>query len=297
MKVKNNIRLIDANFFGKTKSTCIFLLESVNHIFTLVDTGTPKQFPIIQKELQKFGVNESNLKSILLTHHHIDHSGNLGLFLDNYPKLEIFCHKEVPFLLTESFDVIEEMRRVLGKKFDNEFWYQKPLDFSRFNFIQDKDKLSFGEGINFSVLSTPGHSSDHLSFLYNDIIFGGDAFGNSYDMIQPHIALPSFPSCSKIEDCLRSVSKIVETNAKIAAISHFGFVFDLKKHSNEYYNFAQQIVECIRHDNAKELLFRYYQKIFGEDFQKKYNKIRAHCQMNQTGIDSLFRRLKSQTKK
>jgi hypothetical protein len=126
------------------------------------------------------------------------------------------------------------------------------------------------------------------SFVCVDIIFCGNALGNSYENVTPHVALPSFPPCSNIKESVKSVHKIVETKAKVAGISHFCLVYDVQKYSSQFYLYSKRILEFMKYDNAKDLLFQHYQKIFGSNFQEKSQRVGAHCRWNQAGIESWF---------
>lgn len=69
MKITDNVYMLEC-----LKIAHIYLIKGDNSLIT--DTGLPGLTKKILKEINTLGVNEKDLKSILITHHDIDHIGN-----------------------------------------------------------------------------------------------------------------------------------------------------------------------------------------------------------------------------
>jgi hydroxyacylglutathione hydrolase len=112
-------------------------LVSTNEGSIVVDPGESKEI------LNLIDTNKIDLKGVLITHHHYDHTNGL-LDLTNKMNLEVYGPKK-----------IEGVNNV----------------------VSESDKFSL-IGINFEVIEIPGHTLDHLAFYsYNDedpILFCGD---------------------------------------------------------------------------------------------------------------------------
>ena len=106
----------------------------------LIDAGVPVR--LFKKAITSAGVE---LKGILITHSHFDH-------IDQLPEWSVKCQVNV-------------YGHSLGAS---------ALGGTLTSPLQGGEELIFG-GIKVRVISTPGHSTDHLSFLVNDhYLFSGD---------------------------------------------------------------------------------------------------------------------------
>ena len=112
-------------------------LVSTNEGSIVVDPGESKEI------LNLIDTNEIDLKGVLITHHHYDHTNGL-LDLTNKMNLEVYGPEKI-----EGIN----------------------------NIVKESDKFSI-IGIDFEVIEIPGHTLDHLAFYsFNDedpILFCGD---------------------------------------------------------------------------------------------------------------------------
>ncbi len=112
-------------------------LVSTNEGSIVVDPGESKEI------LNLIDTNQIDLKGVLITHHHYDHTNGL-LDLTNKMNLEVYGPEKI-----EGIN----------------------------NIVKESDKFSI-IGIDFEVIEIPGHTLDHLAFYsFNDedpILFCGD---------------------------------------------------------------------------------------------------------------------------
>ena len=112
-------------------------LVSTNEGSIVVDPGESKEI------LNLIDTNEIDLKGVLITHHHYDHTNGL-LDLTNKMNLEVYGPEKI-----EGIN----------------------------NIVNESDKFSL-IGINFEVIEIPGHTLDHLGFYScnneDPILFCGD---------------------------------------------------------------------------------------------------------------------------
>ena len=113
-------------------------LISTNEGSIIVDPGESK------KIIEGIDKNKINLKAILITHHHFDHTNGLQDLLD-----------------INNFDVFGPVNNINGIN----------------NKVGDSDQFTV-IGIDFEVIEIPGHTLDHIGFYsFNDgdpILFCGD---------------------------------------------------------------------------------------------------------------------------
>ena len=96
---------------------------------------------------------KANVKSILLTHGHMDHVGGVEYLSDKL---------NVPFYIS---------------KIDEEYMEKDNYVFGSIRnangYLEDGNELSFGS-LNIKVIATPGHTKGGLCFLIDDKLFTGD---------------------------------------------------------------------------------------------------------------------------
>ena len=100
--------------------------------------------------------------ALLLTHGHFDHVGGCGKFFAE--KVPIFCGEgEKEYLFSR------QNRSIFGGV---------PIpDFEIYKTLNDGEKITLG-GINFEVISTPGHTVGGVCYLAGDCLFSGDTLFN-----------------------------------------------------------------------------------------------------------------------
>lgn len=128
-----------------------YLLTKDNKNAVLIDCGGAEVLKFAESKGLKIG-------AVLLTHGHFDHIGGCAEAQEAGAK--IGCSKEDAKILSSN-ENLSGMTGVPMKKFNADFTFQ------------DGDTLSFF-GMDFKVISTPGHTRGSVSFLFEDCLFTGD---------------------------------------------------------------------------------------------------------------------------
>ncbi len=131
-------------------------------------------YPVIL-DLEK---NDLELESILCTHHHGDHVGDIETLLMEYPGLPVYCHSS-------------DQKRIAGAN----------------RFVEDGDLVNIGE-MTGKVLHTPGHTHGSLMYNFEDALFTGDTLfgggcgrifeGTPSEMLQSLTRTEAYPDDTKI---------------------------------------------------------------------------------------------------
>jgi N-acyl homoserine lactone hydrolase len=122
-------------------------------------------------QLRAIGIGSGDVRRVVLTHLHIDHDGGLEAF----PKSEILVS---PGELARASGIAGRIRGYLPQRWPKDF-NPKPLvlDGSPYGPFERSKRLGADGAI--VVVSTPGHTPDHLSVIVEDgdkaVFLAGDA--------------------------------------------------------------------------------------------------------------------------
>lgn len=107
--------------------------------------GKPEYISLLERAMQQIGC--MSIQEILITHHHYDHTGGVRQIIERFGPV---CVSKI---------------RAAGVD-DNEF---------RYSYLNEGDVLKT-EGATLRVITTPGHTADHTSFLLEEerSVFSGD---------------------------------------------------------------------------------------------------------------------------
>lgn len=83
----------------------VYLIQ-YNHQWLMIDSSYPEEGPMIVKSLRTEGINISDIKYLILTHSHSDHSGNAKFFQEEYGIKVIAGAKDIKTLQKGQNDYI-----------------------------------------------------------------------------------------------------------------------------------------------------------------------------------------------
>ena len=218
------------SFLLRGSSCNVFAVIQPDGKFFLIDAGVSvlgKTKKLIQS-LSQDGLELKDLKAILLTHAHPDHSNGVPYLLKRAPNCEVWIHSQDGLLLEdpeelwdfgEALELKKEyiMFRGLGLiKMIAKFGMGKFEATKADHLFEDGDKIGDGNGL-LEVIHTPGHTLGHSCFynIKNKFLFIGDLFDPSFEN-RPSINLPKVG----FTETLRSHEKLRNVEAEFLASAH-----------------------------------------------------------------------------
>lgn len=139
------IKAIPAGIYD---ANCYIVMDEKTKDAVVLDPGGDGE--MLERAIKDMG---ANVKSILLTHGHMDHVGGVEYLSDKL---------NVPFYIS---------------KIDEEYMEKDNYVFGSIRkangYLEDGNDLSFGS-LNIKVIATPGHTKGGLCFLIEDKLFTGD---------------------------------------------------------------------------------------------------------------------------
>lgn len=116
----------------------------------LFDTGTPDSLPRIKECIENLGLGLKDIKSIIISHTHVDHLGELKHLVD-LTHARVYAHElEVPYLL----------KKAIPER-DPRYYEAVNIDVP----LRDGDNLDILGGLK--TIHTPGHTPGHIA-LYSE---------------------------------------------------------------------------------------------------------------------------------
>lgn len=184
MKIKENIYILELPNINPQSKDFVYptVIKDGNNL-TLIDTGYPGQIEYIKSELVKDGLDINNIKTIILTHHDIDHMGNVKSILNLVPDIEVITFEDEADYIngSKTASKVEVMEKSLDKMYERgKQFYNMFKSFFENNKVKVNKTVKDGDIINkgesMKVIATPGHTPGHMC-LYIDkykLLIAGD---------------------------------------------------------------------------------------------------------------------------
>jgi glyoxylase-like metal-dependent hydrolase (beta-lactamase superfamily II) len=228
----HRIHLIDGYDLDTPSRTGTYVI--CDDELTLIETGPSMSVPYIINGLKSLNLNPADVKHIIVTHIHLDHSGGVGLLLKDCPNATVYVHPKGARHLVDPSRLIIGAKAVYGADFDRLFNPILPVPENKVISKADEETLTIGTNCTLRFLSTPGHCDHHFS-IYDPVsngIFTGDTLGVKYDdplkEFGIQLYLPSTsPNQFKPDAILESLERIKNLNVSGIYFGHFGPSFDV----------------------------------------------------------------------
>lgn len=205
--------------------------------YLLVDCGYLHNQKIFRIHLRKLGVSFTDIKYLMLTHHHRDHCGLVHFLKKANPAIKaIMSEKCAQYLQKGDYGISANSRYAnprLGRiislytrlgKFTAE---PEPYFAADNDIIIRNDDYAFPQesGLDGRIILTPGHTDDSISLIVGEHAFIGDAARNMLNFT----GAPYRPILAEdLEECYASWEKLKTSAARILYPSH-GSPFAIEK--------------------------------------------------------------------
>ncbi|MFP6585068.1 MAG: MBL fold metallo-hydrolase, partial [Candidatus Hydrogenedentota bacterium] len=209
-----------------------------------VDNITRFSTPYLMKTLDKQRLSPEQVRYIIVTHVHLDHSGGTAELLKHCPNATILCHPKAAPHIVDPTKLIAGAKDVYGDEFDEIYGEIEPVDETRVTIMQDEESAELGNR-SLTFYDTTGHARHHHSILdsHTNMMYSGDAFGLCYQTLQhgdrQYMNYVCAPPTFEPQAAIESVEKILATNPDHIGVTHFGMVHDIEQG-------AEQVIRSIR---------------------------------------------------
>jgi glyoxylase-like metal-dependent hydrolase (beta-lactamase superfamily II) len=220
---------VDLNFLGRPQIIATGILHGPAGV-ALVDPGPATTIATLTAALEKKGIRFADVRQILVTHIHLDHSGGVGSILEQHPHIEVVVHGRGAPHLADPAKLLASAGRLYAQDMDRLWGDVKPVPAARLHVVEGGETLSVVSR-EIKVEYTPGHASHHVSYLdtASRVAFVGDTAGirkGSGTYVMP----PTPPPDIDLEAWRASEQKILAWDPATLFLTHFGPHHGVRQH-------------------------------------------------------------------
>lgn len=193
-----------------------------HHGLTLIDTGARGALPHIERELASQGFRLEDIRYVLITHGHHDHTGCTAE-LQRRSGAQVYCHAaEADIVRGAQPEPLADPRQVAGLfRLMRPFFRPQPLAGAHVTReLHDGDALD--EVLpGLTVLATPGHTLGHVGYWWPQrrLLFCGDAVGRLFGR---RLQEPFAPYTVDRQQARHSILKLAQLGVEILCPGHGG---------------------------------------------------------------------------
>ena len=212
---------VDLRFLGRAEIIATAILHGSPGV-ALIDPGPATAILELTSALTRKGIRFEDVRQILVTHIHLDHSGAVGSILETHPHIEVVVHGRGAPHLADPSKLLASAGRLYGQDMDRLWGDVKPVPPAQLRIVEGGETLSV-VGREIKVEYTPGHASHHVSYLdtASRVAFVGDTAGirrGSGTYVMP----PTPPPDIDLEAWRVSEQKILAWDPDTLFLTHFG---------------------------------------------------------------------------
>lgn len=249
------IQTIDQEFQGVPQTIASFLITAPEG-YILVETGPATTQAVLEKKIEALGVRPEEVKHVLVTHIHLDHSGGAGYW--SRRGSTVYVHPKGARHLIDPERLLSSAARIYQDQMEVLWGQTLPVAADRV--VEAADGTYNIAGLEVKALETPGHARHHLAFQIGDVIFTGDVAACRLPGSE-FISVPGPPPEFDLDTWLQSVARLRSLKPSKLYLTHFGEVPEADKHLA---NLEQRIKGCAEFvkehlDNSPQELAALYQ--------------------------------------
>lgn len=228
----SGLSYLDLNFSRVNGVIASVILQGPGGV-AIIDPGPSSTLPALRDGLARAGIAIGDLRTILLTHIHLDHAGATGTLVRENPALRVYVHeKGAPHMIDPS-KLIASATRLWGDETDALWGEMRPVPAGNLDILRGGERIPAG-GRDLDVAYTPGHASHHVSYFSAaaGIAFVGDTAGvrlQAGRFIMP----PTPPPDIDLEAWRASLTRIAAWHPETVFITHFGPFAPVAAHLTE----------------------------------------------------------------
>jgi glyoxylase-like metal-dependent hydrolase (beta-lactamase superfamily II) len=251
LQLASGLSYLDLLFVGHPRIIATAVLHGPGGV-ALIDPGPSSTLPVLRRELDRAGIAMPDVRTILLTHIHLDHAGATGTLVRENPSLRVYVHERGAPHLVDPAKLLASATRLYGQDMDRLWGEVRPVASHAIVSLAGGERITAG-GRDLDVAYTPGHASHHVSYFNGDagVAFVGDTAGIRRDA-GGFILPPTPPPDIDLEVWRASLATIGAWGATTLFVTHFGPSAPVATHLSEMADHLQVVADLVKASLARD---------------------------------------------
>jgi glyoxylase-like metal-dependent hydrolase (beta-lactamase superfamily II) len=218
---------VDLQFRGSPRVIATAILQGADGV-TLIDPGPTSCLPALEHGLRARGLTLRDVRTLLLTHIHLDHAGASGTIVERVPGVKVYVHERGAPHMIDPGKLLASTRRLWGEQMDAVWGAFLPVPAGQVIVLKGGERLDVA-GTAINVAYTPGHAKHHVSYLdeHAGMAYVGDTAGVR---VSDYLIAPTPPPDIDIETWQQSLDTIDAWRPVSLFLTHFGPVTPARAH-------------------------------------------------------------------
>ena len=208
----------------------------------LIETGPGSTTSRLEISLSENGFSVEDIKHVMITHLHLDHSGAAGWLASK--GATIYIHWRAAQHLVDPSRLLSSARRIYGDAMDDMWGATLPVSKDRIHELKDGEDVLVND-MTVSVTEAKGHSNHHHVLRIGDVAFVGDVGGIRIPGKQ-FVTLPAPPPEFDLGQWQISLARLRELNLRKMYCTHFGIVDDINIHIDQLVSELNLVVQYVK---------------------------------------------------
>lgn len=208
---------VDLNFQGTPRTIAAAIVHDADGV-TVIDPGPTSCLGALEDGLRQRGMDLADVRTLLLTHIHLDHAGATGSIVARVPNARVFVHEVGAPHIVDPARLLASATRLYGDRMDSLWGAFLPVPSDRVNVLAGGERV----GRHLRVAYTPGHAKHHVSYLdeASGVAYVGDTGGVCVS--RDYVIAPTPPPDIDLDLWQQSLDTIDAWHADVLFLTHFG---------------------------------------------------------------------------
>ena len=154
---------VDLQFRGSPRVIATAILQGADGV-TLIDPGPTSCLPALESGLRERGLTLRDVRTLLLTHIHLDHAGACGTIVERVPGVKVYVHERGAPHMIDPAKLLASATRLYGDQMDALWGAFLPVPAGQVTVLKGGERLeSRGDRDQRRVYARPRQASRELS--------------------------------------------------------------------------------------------------------------------------------------